>query len=281
WKSSYEKNGETITTPKEEYNPDIIQAYSLDFINRHKEQPFFLYYSMHLVHGPILRTPDSAADAGRGADFYNDNIAYMDKQVGALVAEVEKLGLREKTLILFAGDNGTALNNPCPIGGRMINGKKASMLEGGARVPLIASWPGVTPAGKVNKDLVNFTDMHATFLDLAGAKEPEGFKFDSVSIAPQLRGEKGTPREWAYVQLGANWYVREQGWKLNESGELFDMSDAPFVEKLLEVSADTDGSKAARTRLSAVLAELNPAAGKIDGKKQGKPGKKKKKKKQE
>ena len=282
WKTSYEKNGETITTPKEEYNPDIIQAFSLDFINRHKEHPFFLYYPMHLVHGPILRTPDSAADAGKGADFYNDNIAYMDKQVGALVAEVEKLGLREKTLIIFSGDNGTALNNPCPIGGRMINGKKASMLEGGARVPLIASWPGVTPAGKVNKDLVNFTDMHSTFLELAGGKAPEGFKFDSVSIAPQLRGEKGAPREWAYVQLGPNWYVRNQGWKLNESGQLFDMSDAPFVEKLIEPAADTEASKEARTRLTAVLAELNPAGGKVDGNdKGGKPGKKNKKKKKQ
>lgn len=280
WKTSYEKNGETITTPKEEYNPDIIQAFSLDFINRHKEQPFFLYYPMHLVHGPILRTPDSAAGAGKGTDFYNDDIAYMDKQVGALVAEIEKLGLREKTLIFFAGDNGTALTYPSPIGGRLINGKKASMQEGGARVPFIASWPGVTPAGKVNKDLVNFTDVHATLLELAGAKAPEGFKFDSVSIAPQLRGEKGTPREWAYVQLGAKWYVRNQGWKLNESGELFDLSDAPFVEKLVVASADTDASKAARTSLSAVLAELNPAAGKIDGEKGGKAGKKKKKKQQ-
>lgn len=282
WKDSYEKNGEEITTPKEEYNPDIIQAFSLDFIKRHKEHPFFLYYPMHLVHGPILRTPDSAADADKRTDFYNDNIAYMDKQVGALVAEVEKLGLREKTLILFSGDNGTALTYPSTIGGRMINGKKASMLEGGARVPLIASWPGVTPAGKVNKDLINFTDMHATFLELAGAKAPEGFKFDSVSIAPQLHGEKGTPREWVYVQLGARWYVRNQGWKLNEKGELFDMSDAPFVEKPVDAAADTEDSKAARTRLTAVLAELNPAAGKSDpgGEKGEKPRKKKKKKKQ-
>ena len=58
------------------------------------------------------------------------------------------------------------------------------------------------------------------------------------SIAPQLRGEKGSPREWAYVQLGARWYVREQGWKLNESGELFDMSDAPFTEKPVAANAD-------------------------------------------
>ncbi len=268
WKDSYERNGEQISAPGH-YNPDVIQAFSLDFIRRHKDGPFFLYYPMHLVHGPILRTPDSKADAGKGgkrdSDFYDDNIAYMDKQVGEIVAEVEKLGLREKTLILFSGDNGTALSYPSTIGGRMINGKKASMLEGGSRVPLIASWPGTTPAGKVSRDIVNFTDMLSTFAELGGAKLPGGFKYDSVSIAPQLRGEKGTPREWAFVQLGARWFVREQGWKMNESGGLFDMSDAPFVEKPVAPDADTDASKAARARLSKVLAELNPAAGKADG----------------
>ena len=260
WKDGYEKNGAQVSAPGH-YNPDVIQQFSLDFIRRHKEQPFFLYYSMHLVHGPILRTPDSKPGT---QDYYNDNIAYMDKQVAEIVAEVEKLGLREKTLILFSGDNGTALTYPATVGGRMLNGKKASMLEGGSRVPLIASWPGTTPAGAVSKDIVNFTDMLATFAELGGAKLPEGFKYDSVSIAPQLRGEKGTPRQWAYVQLGAQWFVREQGWKMNESSELFDMSDAPFVEKPVAAGADTDASKAARERLTKVLAELNPAGGKTD-----------------
>lgn len=277
WKDGYEKNGAQVNAPGH-YNPDVIQQFSLDFIRRHKEQPFFLYYSMHLVHGPILRTPDSKPGT---KDYYDDNIAYMDKQVAEIVAEVEKLGLREKTLVIFSGDNGTALTYPATIGGRTINGKKASMLEGGSRVPLIANWPGTTPAGKVSKDIVNFTDMLATFAELGGAKLPEGFKYDSVSIAPQLRGDKGTPRQWAYVQLGAKWFVREAGWKMNESHELFDMSDAPFVEKSVAASVDTDTSKAARARLTAVLAELNPAGGKTDGAKAGAKAAKKKKKAQQ
>ncbi len=277
WKDSYNKNGETITG--EHYNPDVIQAFSIDFIRRHKDGPFFLYYPMHLVHAPILKTPDTGKVPA--ADFYDDNIHYMDKQVGEIVAELKKLGLSEKTVVLFSGDNGTALTYPSAIGGRMINGKKASMLEGGSRVPLIASWPGTTPAGKLSKDIVDFSDMLATFTELAGAPLPKDFTYDSRSIAPQLRGEKGTPREWAYVQLGAKWYVREQGWKMNESGELFDMSDAPFTEKLIAASADNEPSKAARARLTKVLADLNPAGGKTDAggvktnKKKIKGGKKK------
>ena len=263
WKDTFIKNGTTVKTDSVMYNPDQIQAFSLDFIRRHKDGPFFLYYAMHLVHKPTLHTPDSPPKDG--PERYDDNIKYMDKQVGEIVAELEKLGLREKTLVIFSGDNGTAAGYPSPVHGRMINGWKATMLEGGSRVPLIANWPGVTPAGKVSKDIVNFTDMTSTFAELGGAKLPEGFKYDSRSIAPQLRGEKGTPREWAYVQLGAKWFVREQGWKMNESGELFDMSDAPFVEKPVAASADTDASKAARARLTTVLAELNPAGAKTDG----------------
>lgn len=273
WKSSYTKNGETISG--DHYNPDVIQAFSLDFIRRNKDgdKPFFLYYAMHLVHKPTLHTPISPPQDG--PERYQDNIAYMDKQVGELVAELEKLGLREKTLLIFSGDNGTAVGYPSPIHGRLINGAKASMLEGGSRVPFIASWPGTTPAGAVSKDIVNFTDMLSTFVELGGGQLPKDFKYDSRSIAPQLRGEKGTPREWAFVQLGAKWFVREQGWKMNESHELFDMSDAPFVEKPVADSADTEASKAARARLAAVLAELNPAEGKTGG--EGKAGKKKKK----
>ena len=89
------------------------------------------------------------------------------------------------------------------------------MLEGGSRVPLIASWPAVTPAGKVLDDIVSFADPYATFAELAGVKPPEGFKTDGHIFAPQLRGEPGTPRAWAYVQLGARWYLRESGFKMN------------------------------------------------------------------
>jgi arylsulfatase A len=276
WEKSFIKNGETVKTDSVMYNPDQIQAFSLDFINRHKEGPFFLYYAMHLVHKPTLHTPDSK-EKKDGPERYQDNIAYMDKQVGALVAELEKLGLREKTLVLFSGDNGTAVGYPSPIHGRMINGAKASMLEGGSRVPLIVSLPGVVPAGKVSQDIISFADMLPTFAELGGATLPAGFKYDGRSFAPQLRGEAGTPREWAYVQLGAHWFVREKGFKMNQANELFDMSDAPFVEKPVAATADTEASKAARARLTAVLADLNPAAGKTDGadgKKGGKKGKK-------
>lgn len=262
WQTNHLRKGGEFKAPEGSYAPDIVHDFTVDFIKRHKESPFFVYYSMHSVHGPILKTPDSAADGK--SDLYEDNIRYMDKQVGAIVKLLEDLNLRKNTLVIFAGDNGTALTYPSPIGGRMINGKKASMLEGGSRIPFIASWPGVTPVGKVSPDIISFADPHATFAELAGATLPTTLKFDGVSFAPQLRGLAGTPRSWAYVQLGPKWFVREAGFKMNESAELFDMSDAPFVEKPVVASQDTDASGAARKRLTAVLAELKPGAGKVD-----------------
>ena len=124
-------------------------------------------------------------------------------------------------------------------GGRQVNGHKGTMLEGGAHVPLIANWKGVTPGGKVLMDLVDFSDLFPTFVELAGTTLPAGVKFDGRSFAPQLRGLIGHPRDWIYVQLGAKWYARNAGWKLNQGGELFDLSDAPFVEKTVAVAGQT------------------------------------------
>jgi arylsulfatase A len=258
WPKSYTKNGQLVELDKEIYYEDAIYDFAMDFVKRHREGPFFLYYPTHFVHGPILRTPDSKPDS---PDLYADNVAYLDKMVGKITAEIDRLGLRENTVIIFSGDNGTA-GKSGTIGGRQVNGAKASMLEGGTRVPLIASWKGTTPEGKVIKDMVDFSDFYTTFADLAGAKLPEGVTVDGRSFAPQLRGQAGKPREWIFVELGRRWYVAERGWKLNQAGELYDMKDAPFEEKL--VPADTQNAEAiaARKRLQAVLDQLNPAGGK-------------------
>ena len=260
WQKTYTKNGKLIENDKEVYCPDVAHEFAMDFVKRHSKEPFFLYYPTHLVHGPILRTPDSAPDS---KDLYADNVAYLDKSVGKVVAEIERLGLSKNTVIVYAGDNGTA-GQSGTIGGRQINGAKASMWEGGTRVPLIASWKGTTPRGKVLKDMVDFSDFHATFAELAGVKQPAGLTFDGRSFAPQLRGRKGNPREWIYVQLGRNWYVKEPGWKLNQGGELYDMKEAPFVEKLVPAGTEDAAAAAGRKRLQAVLDKLNPAGGKTE-----------------
>ena len=87
---------------------------------------------------------------------------------------------------------------------------------------------------------------------------------DGQSFAPQLLGQPGQPRDWAFVQLARMWYVRNAGWKLNEKGELYDMSDAPFGEKLVPSDTTDATAVAARRVLQAALDKLNPAGGIID-----------------
>jgi len=198
-------------------------------------------------------------------------IAYMDKLVGKLMDELDKMNLRQKTLVVFVGDNGSV--DAGTIHGREVDGVKHELKEGGSRVPLIASWKGTAPAGKVLPDLVDFTDFYVTFAELAGAKLPEGHKLDGHSFAPQLRGEKGSPREWIYVQIANRWYARSDAWKLYNDGQLFDMSDAPFAEKLVPAEKEGAAAKAARQKLRAVLAELNPGQLKAEPKFQHEPRK--------
>lgn len=286
WKPALNKNGQPVAVTEKSYGPDLMHDFAVDFIRRHRHEPFFLYYPMTLIHGPILPTPDSRQSGqteaqGKHRQFYADNIAYLDKLVGKLVAAIDEFGLREKTLIVFTGDNGSVGSHT--VHGRRVDGAKGSLLEGGSRVPLIVNWKGVSPAGRVLNDLVDFSDFFATFAEVAGAKLPEGVTLDSRSFAPQLRGQKGNPREWVYVQLGARWYARNDRWKLTERGELFDMSDAPYTQKPVPADAQTAEAKAARSELQAVLDRLNPAGGitdanpkKADGsKKAAKKGQKK------
>jgi arylsulfatase A len=159
--------------------------------------------------------------------------------------------------------NGSANGNApgATIGGRPLDGAKGSMLEGGSRVPLIASWPGTVAPGQVVNDLVDSSDFFPTFAELAGTALPSDTIIDGRSFAPRLRGEEGKSRTWIFNQLARNWYVRDAGWKLNQAGDLFDMSDAPFSEKLVAADSSDPAALAARQRLRLVLDQLNPAGG--------------------
>ena len=153
------------------------------------------------------------------------------------------------------------------------------MLEGGSRVPMITSWPGTTPAGKVSKDLIDFSDFFPTFAELAGAELPKGVTIDGRSLVPQLKGETGNPREWIYVELNGKRYVRTLRWKLTGTGELFDMKEAPFNE--IAVPADTTDAEAAaaRKRLQDILTGLVGAAPAAESPGKDKPRKRAKRKK--
>ncbi|MGZ4972451.1 MAG: sulfatase-like hydrolase/transferase, partial [Limisphaerales bacterium] len=196
--------------------------------------------------------------------IYKDNVTYMDKLIGKLLAELDRLKIRDNTLILFSGDNGTAapFYTRCTVHGKDLSGHKATMLECGALVPSLANWPGKVPAGKVSEGLINICDFYPTIAEIAGAKLPPKRIIDGRNFAPQLLGQSPTwPRDWIYVQLGRKWFDRDMDWKLNESSELFDMRGAPFKEILVPAGSQDPLASAERKHLQSVLDELNPAGG--------------------
>ena len=262
-KQKYVLNGQESILKDNEYMPDLMHTHVEDFLSKHTKDPFYMYYSMVHVHGEIIATPDTKPGTTDFKSLYTDNINYMDKLVGKLLRTLDSLKLRDNTLIVFMGDNGTA-GQAAAIGtvnGKKIIGKKGTMQEGGSLVPLIVNWPNVVKKGTVSKSLIDATDLIPTFAEIAGAPLPTNNILDGKSFAYQLKGTKGVARDWIFTELGNDWYVRSANWKLNRAGQLFDMRNAPFEEK--EVAID-DTNKAEKDKLQMVLDSLNPAGGILD-----------------
>jgi arylsulfatase A len=255
-----------------EYGPDIVNDYAIDFITRHKDRPFFLYYPMILTHGPYMATPDSrdwnpkqmGETADKSPEHFADMVKYMDKLIGKLDAALDKLGIRENTLLLFFGDNGTGAGTRSMMGDRVVIGGKGQTTEAGMRVPLIASWPGAIARGKVCDDLVDSTDFLPTVCAAAGIALPADFLTDGRSFLPQLKGESGQPRPWIYC-----WYsprgenLRElafnQRFKLYRGGQFFDLARDPEEMNPLSVSSLSGEAAQAAKTLQAALDQYNSA----------------------
>jgi arylsulfatase A len=267
-------NGE-FKTFAGKYGPDVCQEFVVDFIRRHRKQPFFVYYPMILTHGGYEATPDSK-DWGQSTakskklkqEHFADMVEYMDKQVGALARELDALGLRDNTLILFTGDNGTGRGAVTEVdSGDELAGEKGSTTRGGMRVPLIANWPGKIAAGTVCRDLVDMTDFLPTLCEATGVAMPKNLPHDGRSFLPQLRGEQGTPREWIYsywVPLRANQtaHVGDRGaveqafdhrYKLYSTGEFFDLQTDVEEQSPARVSSLSGDAATAAARLQAAL----------------------------
>ncbi len=243
-----ELNGKELDFTHGEYGPQLINDYAMEFVTRHKDHPFFLYYPMMLTHDPFQPTPDSAdweplaqgEQVNQGIKHFADMAAYMDKMVGQLIAKLDELKLRENTLVLFLGDNGTGQKVTSKFQGQSYPGGKGSGTARGMRVPLIANWPGTISAGRVNSELVSSTDFLPTLCEVGQATIPAGYTHDGLSFLPQLLGQPGHPREILYC-----WYARNGGpnaqfefamtksLKLYRDGTGFDLRSDPYESKPL------------------------------------------------
>lgn len=213
------------------YGPDLLNDFVLEAMQ--SDQPFFIYYSMVLVHAPFVPTPDSDGWSGdRHAEdkaHFAAMVAYVDKMVGKTLAKLDQLGIRDETLVLLTGDNGTpgAITSVMQDGTK-IRGGKGKTIDHGSHVPFIASWPGVIEPG-VSNALVDFTDVLPTLADAADAKLPSDRIFDGHSLLPVFRGEAEHEREWIFTDYRAQFpniterrYVHNRRYKLYDDGRFFD-----------------------------------------------------------
>ena len=271
-----EHNGVEQEFPEGTYGPTLVNDFAIDFVTRHKDHPFFLYYPMILTHDPFQPTPDSpdwdptalGEQVNRHLKHFGDMTAYMDKMIGRLDAKLHELGIRDNTLLIFLGDNGTHSTVTSRFAGGDYQGGKGTTTARGHHVPLIVSWPKVIKQGRVSRDLISSVDFLPTICQAAGIESPS--KLDGVSFLPQLRAEPGTPREWVYMwysprqrlDLTVHECVFNQDYKLYRDGRFFRLQDDPFEQRPLETTALNAADSAARVKLQAALdqfADARPA----------------------
>ena len=258
-----------------EYGPQVCTDFICGFIDENKEKPFLVYYPMILTHCPFDPTPDSTdwdpkrlgsttykGDRNDPQRHFRDMVAYADKAIGQIVAQLEKSGVRDNTLIIFTGDNGTDKPIVTPWNGTKVVGGKGSMSDTGTRVPMIASWPaGIRKPGRVVDDLVEFSDMMPTLCEVSGAKLPARHPGDGVSIVPVLHNQDDVrKKDWIYIWYRGQVMVRNKQYclvaKTDGSTAKLTRYKGPFDGKQLKNAALSKDERALKQEFEATLARL-------------------------
>ena len=251
------ENGRLRTDTKGKYGPDLYVDFLGEFMTKSAKagKPFFAYYPMALAHDVTDDIPVQVPympGKDRWMD-YGEMIERMDAMVGKLVAKIDQLGLRKKTIILFTGDNGTAKRSKLRHikgrkyeyetvysirNGKRIPGGKGTLLDIGTNVPLIANWPSYIKAGSSDA-LVDFSDWLPTLAELGVTKVSH--KIDGISFAPQLFGlprNSRKSRSFAFSERnGGKAWVRTKQYKLYSDGKFFDVKNDVMEKKPLKDSA--------------------------------------------
>ena len=225
------------------YCTDVFTDAALDFVDRHRHEPFFCYLSTNAPHVP-LQIADEFAEPYRamGLDENVANvygmIANLDQNVGRVLDTLDRLGIAEDTLVVFLTDNG-----PQPFRSDHVRfnaglrGAKGTVYEGGIRVPCFWRWPGALHPNRALDTMAAHIDVLPTLLDLCGASRPESLLLDGLSLAPLLFGE--TPWDWPERYFFTQWHrgdvperfracaVVSQRYKLVDGKELYDLQEDP------------------------------------------------------
>jgi arylsulfatase A-like enzyme len=273
--------------PDADFLTKRITEHAVDFIERNKDEPFFLYVPHPIPHRPLHVSPpfmkgvpseitEQLKNEGDSIDYDTRNklfrqaIAEIDWSVGQILDTLKAQGLDENTLVIFTSDNGPAVGSAGPLKGR-----KGSTNEGGMRESTVIRWPGKIPAGEPNDELMTTMDLLPTFAKLAGAEVPSDRVIDGKDIWPVLSGGAKTPHEMFFYHRGNDLKaVRSGKWKLHaEDGkptQLYDLQadigekknvlkDNPTVaERLSKYMADFAKDIAENNRPAAFVKNPKP-----------------------
>ena len=247
---------------QKDYAPTLMHEEALKFIERNKDESFFLYYASPLPHLPLqapvkwvnyYKEKFGKEEPYTGGSGYYPNqypkatyaamISYLDQQVGELVAKLKEIGEYENTLIIFSSDNGPTHVEHVDINffnsaGPFVNSKntvKGNLNEGGIRVPTIAIWPKVITPGSKSSHPSTFYDYLTTISDIVG--EPLPYKTDGISFLPTLKGESQIEHKYLYWEFPS--YGGQQAIRINEwKGIKKDLFNGPSELKLYNLSDD-------------------------------------------
>ncbi len=190
-----------------EYLTDFFGKEAVAFIERNREQPFFLYLAFNAPHAPLhALDEDQAAIKAEWISperrIYGGMVVAVDRNVGRVLDALEHHGLREDTLVIFLNDNGGGGNNAAAHTRNTarnvpFRGHKFDLQQGGVRTPMIVSWPGTVPAGQTFAGLSSSLDIFPTALAATGIEPPSDREIDGIDLIPFLAGERaGDPHEF-------------------------------------------------------------------------------------
>lgn len=242
------KNGERRRY--EGYCTDIFGNAAIEFLEQNREEPFFLYFATNAPHTPLI--VDEAYAAPYRAMGLSDSVSKLygmitnlDENVGRLLDTVDRLGLRDNTIVIFMTDNGAQMGQDAQRFNAGMRGQKATIYEGGIRVPCFIRWPGVTAPGADDDRLRAHIDIMPTLLEACGVAVPGDLRLDGRSLMPILRG---APAEWSERTLFFQWHRGDvpepyngcacltDQYKLVNGVELYDLRKDPAEER--DVSSD-------------------------------------------
>ncbi len=253
----------------EGYATDLFRREAIEFLNKNARGPFFLYVPFNAPHGAsnLERVGVQAPDEyyrmygdlpPTRNQQYMAAVTAMDDAIGKILAEIERLGVADNTLVIFLSDNGgsggVADNTP-------LRGHKAQMWEGGLRVPFLARWPGHLPEGTVSDEFLSSLEVFPTLTAVAGGRAPENVIYDGFDMLPVLQGKAESQRTEMYWQRRNEKAARYENWKWVEAGDeggLFNLASDIGEQKDLS-SAHPDVLRDMKARWAAWRKQMDDA----------------------